>query len=240
MSLVRFTVLDKEALVTVTVTLSQNDVEAPRQTYIYAETPNGRVARGGYVTQQAANGATITVTPSYKGNVAASGTSFTALVYCTESWRQMGSYDWIVCSPTTGNSGTTEVTVTVSPNDSAARLGAIYFYRGSTANNAGITISQNAAEGVSISVSPASVSGFTAEGGTINVDVISTNPWTGYIYSSNLTASPYSGSSGTTTVTMTVAANTDAAARTSKYRFFIGNVNAVYTEFEVTQEGASS
>ena len=229
-----------ESGVTVTVTLSQNDVEAPRQAYIYAETPNGRVARGGYVTQQAANGATITVTPSYKGNVAASGTSFTALVYCTESWRQMGSYDWIVCSPTTGNSGTTEVTVTVSPNDSAARLGAIYFYRGSTANNAGITISQNAAEGVSISVSPASVSGFTAEGGTINVDVISTNPWTGYIYSSNLTASPYSGSSGTTTVTMTVAANTDAAARTSKYRFFIGNVNAVYTEFEVTQEGASS
>lgn len=226
---------------TFTAHFSENEFNTRRQAWIYVQLPNGQTARSGYITQNPAGDATITVSPSYIGNAPYSGAQYTVSVFSTEDWESFATYpERVSWSPASGTSGTTQVTVTLLPNDSSERFASIYFNRIGVYESTTLTISQEANPGASISVSPNTVTGFTADGGSFTVNVEATNPWTGYLYDSNLLASPYSGESGTTVVTMTVAPNETENERTLKCRFFIGNVNTLYDEVSVTQLAGGS
>lgn len=226
-----------ESGVTVTVTVERNDFPSTRQAYINARTAGGRVVRSSAFIQEPAVSASISVTPSYIGNAPYSGNSYTVLVTSTEEWYGLTSYpDWLEFYPSSGSSGTTEVTVNMFANGGPSRFGQVYFYRQSVASEpAVLTISQTANPDISISVSPASVGQYTCSGGTVTLEVTSTNSWRAYIYDTRLMVSPTQGGSGTTTVTATIAENT-GDTRNLYVKFYIGNSpNEIYANFLVTQ-----
>lgn len=229
--------------VTVTATFSQNSGSTTRDAYIYAEATGGITQRSSWARQEAFEGANIVATPDYIGNVPYAGSGYTILVTSSEPWTGYTSYpDSVTFTPSTGASGTTEVSVNVLENDGAARFAQIYFYReGSPGSNpAVLTISQQQNENASISVVPDSVTGFTKEGGTFNAEVTSTNNWSVYLYNSNLLVSPTMGGSGTTQVLVTISDNDTGEDRNLKARFYIGNSpNDVYDELNVQQSASS-
>ena len=230
-----------ESGVTITATFSQNNDSTTRDAYIYAAIPGGITQRSSWARQQAYGNASISVTPDYIRNVPSGGSAYTILVTSTEPWRGLTSYpDIVTFSPTTGGSGTTEVSVSVSANDSASRFAQVYFYReGSPASNpAVLTISQLPNENISISVAPDSVTGYTGEGGTFTAEVTSTNNWSVYLYDTNLLVSPTTGTSGTTQVSVTISRNDTGSERNLKATFYIGNITTgVRDELNVQQSG---
>ena len=124
-----------------------NDNESTRDAWIYVQLPNGQTARSGYIRQEASNGATISVTPDYIGNVPYSGAQYTVVVYSTNSWTGYVTYpDRISLSQTTGSSGYTDVVITVNPNTGDSRFAQAFFYRDGYNQNDSITISQDAFE----------------------------------------------------------------------------------------------
>ena len=132
----------------ITATVEPNPDPSMRQAYIYIQVPGSIQDRSSYITQQAGGGAAISVTPDYVRNFASTGGTITAELYSTEEWYALPSPSGSVSvSPTSGTSGTTNVTVTVTPNTGSARSVAVYFYRDSSISGpAIITISQEAYE----------------------------------------------------------------------------------------------
>lgn len=227
--------------VTITVSLGVNSGSSERQAYIYAELPSGTVQRSAYVRQNAAEDAYLSIYPDYIGNVPASGGTVTFNISSNTGWTAHNYYPDVIHTDVTGGTGAGIISAVVEPNSGASRFGSIYFYRDGDSSSKSFTISQDAAEGLSISVNPSSVSGFAAQGGTTTVEVTSTNPWNAYLYNSNLLASPLSGGSGTTQVTLTVAENTSAVSRNLKVDFYIGNITTgPKAEFNLTQNAAAS
>ena len=230
-----------ESGVTVTAHFGGNEYPSERQAYIYIDTPAGAMLRGSTMRQNAAEDAYLSIYPDYVGNVSASGGTVYFNVSSNTGWTAHNYYPDIIHTDVTGGTGAAVISAVVEPNSGAARFGSIYFYRDGDSSSKSFTISQNAAEGLSISVNPSSVSGFAAQGGTTTVEVTSTNPWNAYLYDSNLLASPLSGDSGTTQVTLTVAENTSAVSRNLKVDFYIGNITTgPKVEFNLTQNAAAS
>lgn len=222
----------------ITATVAPNTDNAYRRVVVYLELPTG-ARYNSYWMQAPPEGVYLSVTPSYIGNAPYSGTQYQIMVSSSESWNAYSMYpERLTLSQYRGNSGTTQITATLAANDGASRFASAYFYRDSISDQpASLTISQSANPSATITVSPQTITGFTAAGGTTTVQVTASNAWNGYLYDENLLASPTSGQSGTTNVTMTVTANTTGAERTLRYRFYIGNVNTLYTELEVVQQG---
>ena len=212
--------------VTITATFSPNTDSTVREAYIYAENPNGLTQRSSWARQEAFEGANISVTPDYIGSVPASGATYNVNVFSTEAWTGYTTYpERLTISPTTGNSGTTQVSVTMAQNNTEeSRFAQALFYRdGSPASNpANLTISQQAGEEPvqSISVYPTDVNNFPYSGGTLQVVVTSTEPWTGYLNQSWASLSPSTGASGTTNVNITIGANATSSVRTLYASFY--------------------
>lgn len=227
--------------VTITVAVGANSGQSERQAYIYVELPNGTRQRSSDISQNALGDGYLTLIPNYIGNVPASGGTVTFAVSSNTGWTAENYYPNVIHTDVTGGTGSGLITAVVEPNTGASRFGSIYFFRQGATRSEVFTISQEAASGLSISVEPANVAGYTAQGGTLTVNVTSTNPWKSYLYSTALLASPYSGDTGTTPVTLTVAENTSAESRSLEVDFYIDNITTgPKAEFHLTQNGASS
>lgn len=227
--------------VTITVSFGANSGQSERQAYIYVELPYGARRRSSDISQNALGDGYLTLIPNYIGNVPASGGTVTFAVSSNTGWTAENYYPNVIHTDVTGGTGSGLITAVVEPNTGASRFGSIYFFRQGATRSEVFTISQEAASGLSISVEPANVAGYTAQGGTLTVNVTSTNPWKSYLYSTALLASPYSGDTGTTPVTLTVAENTSAESRSLEVDFYIDNITTgPKAEFHLTQNGASS
>ena len=199
-----------------------------------------RTSRSSWLRQDGENMPYTTVTPSTMLNYPYSGGTFDVELFCSESWEAWLMDTAITASPMSGQSGTTIVTVSVDPNDGGPQRSLVIQFQGETyANHANLYVFQQEDPTASISISPQTVTGFTAEGGQIQVQLSASVDWRGYLYDGNLLASPSSGTSGSTQVTMTVTENTTGADRTLRYRFFLGeSPNLIYTELTVQQNGS--
>ena len=130
----------------ITASFGENSGSTTREAYIYVETPDGITQRSSSI-RQGVFGHSISVSPSTLHNIGSSGLTTTLTVNSTETWNGYRNQSWITISPTTGDAGTTQVTVTIAENSSAAtRNGEVAFYRsGSPASNpARTTIQQDA------------------------------------------------------------------------------------------------
>ena len=70
---------------------------------------------------------TLTVSPASFSNVPSTGSTQTATITATGSWYLSYNSDFLTVSPTTGASGTTNVTITVANNTGIQRNGAAFF-----------------------------------------------------------------------------------------------------------------
>lgn len=223
---------------TITVSFGANSEQSERQAYIYVELPSGVRSRSGNILQNVVGDGYLTLIPDYIDNVPASGGTINFAVSSNTGWTVMNYYPNVIHTDVTGGTGSAMITAIVEPNTGASRFGSIYFFREGASTTEVFTISQEAASDLSISVEPANIAGYSPQGGTLTVNVTSTNPWDSYEYGSELTASPSSGDAGTTTVTLTVAENTSTESRNLEIDFFIGNVSTgPKAEFHLTQNG---
>lgn len=100
------------------------------------------------ITQSAGPGESITVEPATLSG-ASLGETLYATVYSNEPWSGQPDSAWISVSPDSGNSGYTQVGVTVARNYSVApRTGSVSFYRESepSTNPAVLTVAQEGKE----------------------------------------------------------------------------------------------
>lgn len=133
--------------VTVTATVGENQDPTTRQAYLTLAGPGGTTVRSGYLRQQAAQAAAISVTPTYVMDFSAAGGVLTVDVYSTEDWRGYPTYpDRATISPATGHSGTTQVSIIVQPNTGAERYMQFLFYRENSPSSdpANLTVWQEA------------------------------------------------------------------------------------------------
>ena len=133
--------------VTVTATVGENQDPTSRQAYLTLVGPGGTTVRSGYLRQQAAQAATISVTPTYVRDFSAAGGLLTVDVYSTEDWRGYPTYpDRATISPSTGHSGTTQVSIMIEPNTGSERYMQFLFYRENSPSSdpANLTVWQKA------------------------------------------------------------------------------------------------
>lgn len=228
-----------ESGVTISVEVGQNDDGSTREANIYAEIPGGTIVRGGYLRQGVAPAMSISVTPSLVDDVPSSGGTIQLTLNCTEGWRGYRNQNWVSISPASGSSGTTIIDVTIEPNQSDdSRYVNLSFYRENSpaSNPANCIITQVASDNY-ISVVPSSTNDYSQTGGTINLSVTSTQPWTGSTEGNGLTISPSTGASGVTQVVATIGAN-EGDERTMYARFYrSGSPSSNPAVYTITQNG---
>ncbi len=138
-------------------------------------------------------------------NYGINGGSYKLSITTQAGWRINNNDHWLDISPKNGSAGTTEVTVTASPNDGDyARDGYLYIvYAGSSYEIASMPVHQ---DGVVMELEEVDMQNFSAVGGTEHIRLISNVDWAVTEVPSFLTISPMSGS-GTTDVTLEIADN---------------------------------
>ncbi len=186
------------------------------------------------VTVTAADGSRKTATISVTVNeppmisVASSGSGNTRTISVTanKDWSAKSDAAWISLDQTSGSSGTSSITATLATNPSttASRSGTLTFTCGT--KTATVTITQAAAD--SVSISPTAQTGGNPDGGGISPTITANGAWTAVSDSSWLTLSKTSGSSGSTKIDMAYAKNTSAASRTATVTVTCGTAKATY------------
>lgn len=164
----------------------------------------------------------ITVTPASKIFESPIATGYTISVEANVPWTGHTSSGWISFSPNTGATGITEVAVNIADNQSSARVGEIGFWNGTYSSIAQvmqtaleITLSQST---VTAPVAASSLTvDITANG---NYDISTNDSW--------ITLSTSSGTSGTTTLVISVEANSGAARS--------GSISVGNKQISVSQE----
>ena len=146
-------------------------------------------------------------------NSTASGTTTSFTVTSNVSWSVSATQTWVKMSPTGGNNdGTVEVTIEANP-PADVRTATI------TVNGAGvssktISVTQDAAA-ASLAVSTETLK-ITAAGGTENVKITSNGSWSVSVPSdATWCKTNVSAGQGTSTLTITVEANSTSAARSA-------------------------
>lgn len=147
----------------------------------------------------------------------ANATSSSIKITSSVSWTATTTVDWVTISPKTGNSGTTTGTVTIAPNPTTSkRTGYIYYYNSGGGKT--ITINQPAGSAV-IKASPPTTDWSTwnithANATSSSIKITSSASWTASSTVSWIAINLKSGSSGATTGTVTITANSTTGKRT--------------------------
>ena len=152
------------------------------------------------------------------------------------SWEVVQCASWITITPSSGGTGTTQITATAQANAGETRYGEVTIRAGVESDT--ITFGQrNPAvvyPGVEITLDKYN---FDAQGETINGTVESTEPWRMETSANWLVPSIYSGDSGTTNFTLTVNANEGRYGR-------VGTITAVggnyMDEDSIAQDGTGN
>jgi outer membrane lipoprotein-sorting protein len=189
-----------------TVTAAANTGEARTATVTVA---GGDISVTVTVTQAPATASAfiLTVAPVTLDFNAAGGTLNIAVASNT-NWTAVGSATWLTFSPASGaNDGT--VGVTAAANTGAARTGTVIVMGGGLMRTVNITQAAVAQPGgATLTVAPAALE-YEADGGALNIAVMSNTNWTAVSSATWLTLSPASGANDGT-VSATATANTGA------------------------------
>ena len=228
--------------VTVTATISENNGSTTRQAYVYVRGIGGAYSRSSNVMQLPSPSMYITAYPSYLSDYPASGGTFTIEVNCSEAWRGYTTYpDRVTISPTSGTSGTTTVTATVQPNTgSTERYMQLKFYRENSpaSDPADVTIWQDEYTPW-LTVSPSEVNNFPATGGTVNVNLDSSENWAVSMGTGIASVVPSNGGSGITNVAIEIEANT-GASRSVVAAFYNPDSAMVTTDVTIYQNSGET
>ncbi|MGM9803855.1 MAG: BACON domain-containing protein [Muribaculaceae bacterium] len=153
------------------------------------------------------------------------GGSQTVEVRASKAWTAHSEQSWCGFSPASGAAGNTLMAVTIGANpDYTSRSTTIYVAMGTT--KALVSISQEAKAQVIVAKDVIDVD---AKGGDTVIAMKSNVAWTIASTESWLSASPQSGSHGTTGITVSVDANTTGAKRSGKLI-----ITAAGEEFPIT------
>ena len=173
---------------------------------------NGEARTGNIVLKSKAGAATYTIPikqAGATGNITATPstiaagyvhTPVTVNVTSVGAWSVSQRDMWITPSITTGDNGTTAVTLTIADNTgNTARTGTITFYNDVTEEITVVTVNQGGVP-TSISAAPSRISGSKAGGDSAPVTCVSDNSWTVSSAPSWVFIAPTSGSAGSSIV----------------------------------------
>jgi trimeric autotransporter adhesin len=151
----------------------------------------------------------ISVSPTSVSPISASGGTTSLSVYSDDQgWSVSSSPSWITLSPTSGSEGTTSVTATVAANTGIARSGTVTF-SGTKVGTASCKIGQVSGATTSLSASATTLR-FDSTSSSESVTITATNQtWTASGSATWITLSPTKGSSGSSTLKITVSALSD-------------------------------
>lgn len=179
--------------------------------------------------------ASISLSPTsvLVGNGVHTGYKITDVTANTD-WEIVPGYaPWVNVTSYSGAMGTSQVFADITTNEGTPRQTAITFRsKVNPSVTATLTITQAGATGnISVTPNTANVSG---NGGTQVVKVTSFGTWNVRSKPDWATVSPNTGPSGDTNVTITVAANTTGAERTSYVQFY-NQLTGDTIDFDITQ-----
>lgn len=127
-------------------------------------------------SQAGSNAQTGFVTPAFL-NFDATGGTEQVTVNVTESWQIVAQPNWVSFSPASGT-GVANVSITAIPySGGATRSGTMVFYDTVTKTTSLVVVTQEAAAGEILAVSPSTLH-FAASGGTATLTIISNTDWT--------------------------------------------------------------
>ena len=149
-----------------------------------------------------------------------SGGAQTLTVISNKSWKVSSDADWLTCSPESGSSGNSTVSVAASANyTGAARSAALTF----TADTVSKKCMVSQAGEITLSISPGAIT-LPAEGGSQNVTVTSNMDWTISSDADWLNYSPKSDVAGNRTVSISATGNYSGAVRSAILTFTSGSI----------------
>lgn len=200
-----------EAKGVVNISVPANDTQAERSAQVNVVFSN-QVYATFYVVQAAAE---VSVT-SEPLNYTINGGSYTIEVSSEAPWKTNTSLSWLNITPTSGDAGTTTVTVSTSPNPyNESRSGFLYFLFSSSAKQ--IAAIEAHQDGVLLDLEDKDLYNLPAVSGTFPYVLTSNVDWQITQIPDFLTVTPASGSE-TTTIQITVADNPTFDAKTGTLR----------------------
>lgn len=216
-----------EAKGVVNISVPANDTQAERSAQVNVVFSD-QVYATFYVVQAAAE---VSVT-SEPLNYTINGGSYTIEVSSEAPWKTNTSLSWLNITPTSGDAGTTTVTVSTSPNPyNESRSGFLYFLFSSSAKQ--IAAIEAHQDGVLLDIDDKDLYNLPAVAGTFSYALTSNVDWEITQVPDFLTVSPTSGS-GSTTVKITVADNPTFDAKTGTMRVKRTS-SEYYKEYNVRQ-----
>jgi len=215
----------------VTVTVAANKTITARETTVTFKA--GTLTSTVKVSQEAAEPG-LSLGVSQLSFTSEGGSSELSITAENTSWSASTSATWVTLSESSGPAGTTSIKVTASANTSSQeRTATVKFTAGTVSST--LTISQEGASSLTVSTSSLS---FDAEGGSSAIVVTAENvSWTASSSATWAALSVSKGSSGSTDVTVTAAANSTSSSRTAVLTFTAGDLETYVT---VTQAAAPS
>ncbi len=159
----------------------------------------------------------------------ASQASFTIMT--NRSWSITLQSDWLSVDKTSGEAGSEQVKIQATANPNEIERTARIIVTSEAGLTAALTVTQAAKEPEPVpqlDLSVLSLS-FTEDGGTGQVAVLSDTPWTASCSANWVSFTPKSGDAGTTTVQVTVQANSSSADRTAEIIFTAGETTVRFT-----------
>ncbi len=151
------------------------------------------------------------------------------------SWSAASDASWLTVTPTRGEAGNVEVTITVSANNAEAdRGGKVTFSSGGLVRTLIVNQKGKVNESApSINLSTVSLT-FSAEGGTADVSVTADAAWTASSDASWLKITPAKENAGAKTVKVSAEANSSANDRSGAITFTSGSTSV---RLSVSQKG---
>lgn len=218
------TVTASEDSTKLTITAEPNPTAAARNANV---TLSGRLTKVIYLTQEAAGMTSDEYGPL---EVGVKGGDYALQITSDAVWTVSTNDSWLTVSPAQGTVGTTEVVLSVSPNNTTStRSGRVNFEIGS-AEMFSVRVDQ---EALYCTVSSTSFS-MGAVGGSATFEVSSNTEWTVISKPSWITTDVTSGS-GDGTVTITASEHTGREARSGEIKIGVEGVTDLVRSVGVTQ-----
>ena len=198
------------------LSISKNNTKSTRKATITIS--NRGQSRDIAITQSALS---FDVTPE-SIDVGAEKTTKDITINSNISWSAMSSSSWITLSRSSGDAGSSKITVTIAKNTTGdTRTGHIEIYNHDYNLTKSITITQVAAtirvDSSTIEVGPEAI--------TRNVTVTSDIDWNAKTSDDWISVSKLSGSAGTTALTVNIGANTSTSSRSGYVEFYNSEYN---------------
>lgn len=131
------------------------------------------------ITQEGSNVGSGWVVPGYISFTATGGTADTQTITVNNNnaWQIVAYPNWVTFNPSSGTGSTTVDVVAIPYSGNVDRTGTMVFYDTVTRGTAIVAVSQAAAQGEILAVSPSSLR-FTDTGGTATLTIIANTDWT--------------------------------------------------------------